>query len=75
MKISVYVRVHIEKHPENFLKLFTHEVGVFLKKWAIFEHILLLLYIFKQTFHMSQVRISQNVTGVIMRNLRCIIFV
>ena len=70
--------VFIEKQcPGNFaflilkiLKLFAREVCKFLKKQANFYLILLFVNVCKQTFHISHVRISQNVKGVLMRNIR-----
>ena len=47
----------------------------FLKKYANFYYILLILNVCKQTFHISHVRISQKVKGVLMWNLQHIIFI
>ena len=62
-----------KQYPENFeflilriLELFSREVCKFLKKLANFQHILLFLYVCKQTFHMTHMSISQNVKGVLM---------
>ena len=44
----------------RILELFTHEVGIFLKKQATFYHILLFQYVCKQTFHISPVRLSRK---------------
>ena len=46
-------------------ELLAHEVCKFLKKWAIFYHILLFLNVCKQTFHISHVCRSQKVKGVL----------
>ena len=48
------------------LELFAHEVCKFLKNYANFYLILLFLNVCKQTFHISHVRISQNLKGVLM---------
>ena len=60
-------------YPENFafvilriLELSAREVCKFLKKWANFEQILLLLNVCKQTFLISHVHISKKVKGFIM---------
>ena len=66
--------VFIQKqYPEIFaflfsrtLKLFAREVCKFLKQQANFLHILLFLNVSKQTFHISQVRIFQNIKAVLM---------
>ena len=70
-----------KQYPENFaffnlriLELFTREVYIFLKKKATISNIVLSLYFCKQAFHKSQVRMSQKLNSVIMRNLRHIIF-
>ena len=47
-----------------------HEVCIFLKKYVTFWYIVLFLFVCKQAFHMSWVRISQKINGVIMKNLR-----
>ena len=70
--------VFIQKqHPESFaflfpriLKLFARELCKALKKWANFQHMLLFLDVYKHTFRISHVRISKNVKGVLMCNLR-----
>ena len=72
------VLVFIKKeYPEDFaffvlrdLDLFASEACKFLKKKANFYLILLFVNVCKQTFHISHVRISQNVKGVLMRNIR-----
>ena len=45
LKISLYVRVHVKTHPQNFaflilrfLELFTREICKFLKKWLILTY-------------------------------------
>ena len=47
---------------------------IFLEKRATFQHVLLYLYVFKQTLYLSRVLVSQIATGAIMQNLRHIIF-
>ena len=71
---SLYMFVFIQKqYSENFaflplriLELFACEVWKFSKKQANFYLILLFLDACKQTFHISYVRISQNLKGVLM---------
>ena len=50
------------------------KVGNCLKNRLIFILFLLYLNVCKQTFHVSHVRISQNVKCILLRNLRYIIF-
>ena len=71
-----------KQYPENFaflvlriLELFAREVCKLLKKLANFYRILLFLIVCKQTFHKSQVRISQKVKGIFIWNLQHIIFI
>ena len=78
MKIwkSHYMFVFIKKqYPENFALLilrifefFAREVCKFLKKKANFYLILLFLNVCKPTFHISHMRISQNIKVVLMWN-------
>ena len=56
------------------LEIFAHEVRKFLKKQANLFLILSFLNVCVGTFHISHVCISENVKGVLMRNLRRIIF-
>ena len=70
-----------KQYPENLaflilriLKLFAWEVCEFLKKHANFYLIQIFVNFFFETLHMSHVRLSQNVKGVLMRNLWHIIF-
>ena len=72
----------LKRYLENFafliqriIELFAREVCKFLKKQAKFQHILLFQNVCKQTFHISYVRISQNVEVVLMWNLQDIIFI
>ena len=81
LKIYLYVCVHIKTIPWKFRflnpenpKLFACEVCKFLKKQANFYLILLLLKVCKKTFQISHVRISQNLKGILMWNLRHIIY-
>ena len=64
-----------KQYPENFaflfliiLKLFALEVCKFLKKFANFYLILFFVH-FSATLHISHVRLSQDVKGVLKRNL------
>ena len=57
----------------RILELVTREVCIFLKTQASFYYNLLFGYVFKQTFQITQVGISQKVIGVIMRKFRHII--
>ena len=71
---SLYMFAFIEKkYSENptflilrILELFTLEVCKILKTYANLWHILLFLNIWKQIFHISQVRTSETVNGVLM---------
>ena len=69
-----------KQYPENFaflilkiLKLFAREVCKLLKKYANLYLILFFVHFFA-TFHISHVRVSQNMKGVLMRNLQHFIF-
>ena len=62
----------LKQYLENFtflikriLEVFTCEVCIPFKNLATFQHIILFVYICKQTCHMSRVSISQKVDGVI----------
>ena len=50
----------------RILELFAREVCKFLKKYANFYLILFFVHICKETFHISHIRVSQNVKGVLM---------
>ena len=79
---SSYLFVFIyQQYPENFaflilriIELFAREVCKFVKKQDNFYFILSFLNVCKQFYHISHVHVSQNVTGVLMWNLRHIIF-
>ena len=80
---SLYISVFIWKQdPDIFaflilriLEISAREVCKILKKWANFEHVLLFLYVCKQSFHISHMRLSQKVKGVVMWNLQHIVFI
>ena len=76
----MYVLIY-KQYSENFtfliqriLEFFIREVSKFSKKQGNFQHILLLLNVYKQTSHISHVRLSQKVKSVITWNLRHTIF-
>ena len=52
------------------LELLTCEVCIFVTNWVNFYRTRLFLYVCKQTSRISQVRISQRMTGVKVRNLQ-----
>ena len=48
----------------------TQEVCIFLKNYATCQHIVLFLYVCKQTFHISWVRISQKLNAINPESIR-----
>ena len=77
MKIFLYICVHIKSITCKFrilnpriLKLFPVKFVNFLKISLIFNIFYCLHILCKQTFHLSQLRISQRVKGVLMWNLQ-----